>query len=473
MLQKQILDEKRRSDASQRPAARALRVVYAGWLALLDGRGPLAYMPVLLAIILLFRGASWQMFWTNTDAARYQCYALAFWQGSQGLHLLPAAQCHFLGQFGISQSGVGPLHVLPFEYPPLTLVLFSLPLVAPLLYYQIAFAVVMALVALLISWLLLRFGPRGAVLACAFYLVLGAWGTGEGRFDLVPSALTLLCLIAAERGRWTLAYVALAFGFLFKIYPLLLLPALFLAEQIARERLRRPGETLTIRTLPREVWYTLREAGRWRWQNVLIFAGVILVVSGGFALLNFQGAVLSQLSYFANRPVQVEASGSTVLWLASLVGHPVSVVYSFGSVNLVSDLGSVVALICEILFVLGYALVMLQQWRGRLDLARASSAILLVFIVTGKVFSPQYLIWLIPLLAYQGAFNRPWLVLWSTISVLTTIIYPYLYMLTRDARLAPFVPGFIESVALRNLLLLVLTLALLRDWWRVPIVPRT
>jgi hypothetical protein len=449
------------------PGEEGKSLLHSVWRALLDRRSPLAYLPIVGAMILLFCGASWQLFWNNTDAARYQCYVLTFWQGSQGTRLLSAGQCHFLQQFGVPLTGVAPFHILPFEYPPLTLSIFSLALAAPLPYYQIAFAIAMALVALLIYWLLLRFGPRGAALACAFYLVLGAWGTAEGRFDLVPAGLTLLCLIAAERHRWTLAYVALAFGFLLKIYPLLLLPALFMAEQITYGRFRRPPASLTLKTLPNEIWQTLRDLRRWRWQNTLLFCALILAVSGIFALFNFQGAVVSQLSYFANRPVQVEASGSSVLWLATLLGHPASVVYTFGSVNIASDLGSIVALICEVLFVLGYALTILWQWRGKLDLVQAFIALILVFIVTGKVFSPQYLIWLIPLLAYQGAFSRLWLVLWSCISILTTAIYPYIYMLTRDARKAPYIPGFIECVTLRNILLVLLTLAFLFNWWQI------
>lgn len=434
--------------------------------AMLGKHSLLAYLPIVAAMVLLFCGASWQLFWTNTDAARYQCYALTFWQGSAGMHLLPASQCRFLGQFGVPSVGVPSFHVLPFEYPPLTLSLFSLALVAPLPYYQVAFALLMALAVLGICWLLLRFGPRGAALACAFYLVLGSWGTAEGRFDLIPAGLTLLCLIAAERRRWKLAYAALAFGFLFKVYPLLLLPALFMAEQIAHARFRQPTRELTLKTLPGEIWQTLRGIGCWRWQNTLLFGGLILVVSGLFAALNFQGAVVSQLSYFANRPVQVEATGSTVIWLATLLGHPASVVYTFGSINVVSDLGTWVAWSSEGLFVLGYALTILWQWRGKLDLVQAFIALLLVFIVTGKVFSPQYLIWLIPLLAYQGAFSKLWLLLWGGISVLTTAVYPYLYMLTSDARLAPYIPGFIECVALRDLLLLLLTLAYLFNWWQ-------
>ncbi len=441
--------------------ARALRS------ALLTPRSVLAYLPIVTAVILLFCGASWQIFWAHTDAARYQCYALAFWQGSQGIAQLPASQCSFLYQFGVSQSGFPALHILPFEYPPLTLSLFSPALGAPLPYYQIAFDALMAVAAILIYWLLLRYGPRGAALACAFYLVLGAWGTAEGRFDLAPAGLTLLCLIAAERRRWRLAYVALALAFLLKIYPLLLLPALFIAEQHAHERLHRPSRTLTFKTLPGELWQTLRGIASWRWQNALLFLGLILGISAAFALLNFQGAVVSQLSYFAGRPVQVEATGSTLLWLAALFGHPTSVVYTFGSINVESDLGNLVALACDAFFVLGYALAILWQWRGRLDVVQTSIALILVFVVTGKVFSPQYLIWLIPLLAYNGAFNRIWLVLWGSISVLTTAVYPYLYMLTGDSLKAPSIPGFIECVALRNLLLVLLTLAFLFNWWNL------
>ncbi len=429
---------------------------------LLARRGAIAYLPVLAAVVLLFCGASWQIFARYADATRYQCYAMVFWRGSAGLHLLPATQCSFLSQFGVPLNNVPPFHLLPFEYPPLALGVFSLALVAPLPYYQITFALLMALVIVLIYWLQQRYGPRGAGLACMLYLVLGAWTTAESRFDLVPASLTLLCAIAAERRHWKLAYVVLALAVLLKIYPLLLLPALFLAEQMACERLHRPSGPLTLKTLPDEIWQTLRGIGQWRWQNALLFCGLILAISGGFALLNFQGAAVSQWSYFASRPVQIEATGSTLLWLGTLFGHPASVVYSFGSQNIESNLSGLVSLVCEVCFVLGYALTILWQWRGRFDVAQSFIALLLVFIVTGKVFSTQYLIWLIPLLAYSGAFDLPWLVLWSSLSLLTTAIYPYFYAMVNKTS-----PLFIETVALRNLLLVLVTLGLLFNWWHM------
>lgn len=408
--------------------------------------------------------ASWQVFWLNTDPARYQCYALTFWLGSSGAQLLPTAQCSFLQISTVVQP---PFHMLPLEYPPLTLAIFSLALFAPLPYYQAVFAVLMALTSVLIYWLLLRYGPRGSALAFAFYLLIGAWALALERFDLVPASLTLLCLIAAERKFWKFAYIALAFGFLLKIYPILFLPALFIAEQQDAQRFHIPPKSLALKTFPGELWRTIQGLPHWRWNNTLLFFGILVGVTGLFALLDFQGAVMSQLNYFANRPLHVEATGSTLLWLGTLIGFPVHIVSSFGSINMTSPLIGIIAIVFETLFVLGYAFTIFQQWRGKLDVVQACIALLLVFIATGKVFSPQYLIWVIPLLAYSGAFSSRWLVAWSSVSLLTIIIYPYLYTRVIDVVKTPYFPGFIQIVTARNAVFTLLTLAYLFNWLHI------
>src|SRR6266704_2867807 len=170
-----------------------------------------------------------------TDVGRYQCYALTFWHGGAAMKQLPAVQCRFLPLESLTQP---PLHILPLEYPPLTVLLFSLGLFAPTTDYPLLFAFWMALTAIFIYWLLLRYGPRGAALTFALYVLIGGWTTALSRFDLAPAALTLICIIAAERRRWTLAYIALAFGVLLKLYPILLFPPLILAEQHDMGRLR-------------------------------------------------------------------------------------------------------------------------------------------------------------------------------------------------------------------------------------------
>src|SRR2546430_4565335 len=51
---------------------------------------------LLLLASLLYYGDSWQMFRTDSDAARWQCYAVAFWQGWSGFQKLPRGQCTFI-----------------------------------------------------------------------------------------------------------------------------------------------------------------------------------------------------------------------------------------------------------------------------------------------------------------------------------------------------------------------------------------
>ena len=412
----------------------------------------------------MFYFTSWQFLWLNSDPARYQCYALTYWMGNAGAQLLPAAQCSFLHILTEVQP---PLHMLPLEYPPLTLVIFSLPIFAPLPYYQLVFAVLMALVSTLIYWLLLRFGPRGSALAFVFYLFIGVFALVQERFDLVPAALTLLCLIAAERKHWTLAYIALAFGFLIKIYPILFLPALFIAEQQDRQSIYTSEQVSSLKSLPLELWHTVQSIRYWHWKNTLLFFSLVLGITAFFAIFNFTGAILSQLSYFANRPLQVESIGSTLLWLGTLIGFPVHIVFTFGSINMVSFLGGAVSNLSEILFIAGYIYSIYLQWRGKLDIVQTCIVLLLIFIATGKVFSPQYLIWVIPLLAYSGAFDVLWLVVWGSISLLTTIIYPYFYTRIIDSDKIPFLPGFIQIVSARNLLFVLLTLAYLLNWFHI------
>src|SRR5258708_26494458 len=51
---------------------------------------------VLLMGGILLWGASSQFPNQFNDATRYQCYAVAFWQGTPGLASLPSKQCDFL-----------------------------------------------------------------------------------------------------------------------------------------------------------------------------------------------------------------------------------------------------------------------------------------------------------------------------------------------------------------------------------------
>lgn len=444
--------------------------------------------PLLLALLaLIFCEVAWLTFLTSTEAdlVHYQCYGLTFWLGSHGTALLPPGSCSFLSPDLTPQ----PLHMLPEEYPPLTIVLFSLPLLLPLPLYALTFALLMTLCAGLIYWLLAHNEARRAAPIFVLYLLLGSVGVFQERFDLVPAACTLVCLLAAERGRWRTAYFALALGVLFKLYPIVMLPALFLAEQrawLVSSQAQASIDAATSRRRPgladgkqssagagQPSWLRLAWANvaHWTWTNCLLCLGLIVLVMGAFALLNVQDAILNSLSYFLSRPPQIESLAGSIIWLGGHLGAPSAIHFEFGSLNITSGLDNWISPAISLLTIAGLLTLFWLQWRRRLDLAQSLTGLVCVLIVTGKVFSPQYLIWLLPFLALLAArrqTSRLWMIAWAIISFLTTFIYIFYYSQLPDPQAAQKVietlPGFFELVALRNALLVLTTLAFLCNW---------
>ncbi len=162
----------------------------------------------------LYSGASWQMFWSGSDAAYYQCYAVAFWQGWSGLQKLPPEQCTFLThpdknvmlitqddllqlrlpsgliQFLAAQSSEKPYHTLPHEYPWITLLPFSLALIVPVHWYQVAFAIEMFLLIGSIYVVL----SRQAALAYALCMLIGGGVNCNGTHRHSASRAKSFCL---------------------------------------------------------------------------------------------------------------------------------------------------------------------------------------------------------------------------------------------------------------------------------------
>jgi hypothetical protein len=418
------------------------------------------YMLDILIILvmgsLLYYGASWQIFRPYTDAAKYDCYAAAFWHGVSDLHWFPAGQCNFITdtvasshrafldgmrhygipapliRFVASQSANQPLHALPHEYPFLALIPFSFGLLVPIAWSQVAFALGMIFIAALIYVILLRFRSRRAAIACAFYLVAGCWATAAGRFDLFPAILTLCAVVLAARARWKWAFAFLALATLLKYYPVLLVPA-FLIEQ------RR---SMGLKWTERRLWVPFG-----------VFVAVCVVFMGLSLLLSVEGT-LGPFGYFGARPVQVESFASSLIWLSSLIRpQHLQFAYTFGSLNVLSSRAALFSALISAALIVGLLYIFWLQWRVKIDLATATVLVLLLVMITGKVFSPQYLIWILPLVAYVGESDWRWVMCWGVIGLLTTWIYPTIYTMVPLIHVAE-VPAFYPVVTTRNLVLL-------------------
>ncbi len=416
---------------------------------------------ILLFLYVILPGGFTQQL--NSDAARYQCYAFAFWNGTQAVSSLPAQQCEFLTHpsdqtamkthnaliesmrhralpavivtFVATQPSTQQYHVLPYEYPLMAVLSFSPGLITPTPWFQETFAFWMLCIATGLYLLLLHRHSRGAALAFAIYLAIGCFVTALGRFDLIPTACTFGALLCAERVRWRWAFFLLALATMIKFYPVVLLVPLLIVQQ------RQQKET----------WYS--------WQRYLplatfVFTCAIITILS--LAVNVEGTI-APLAYFGQRPLQIESLSASIVWLIStLGGYPLTYAFSYGSRNVFSQFSAIVMQGGSILFLTGLCFVYWLQWRQKIGLRLTFLLTLLIVIVTGKVFSAQYLIWLTPFVAYTGGWNRKWLLSWGSISLVSTLIYPFLYNRVRYT-FGPLLPEFYATIFVRNSLLLLFT----------------
>jgi hypothetical protein len=430
-------------------------------LADLDWRTAFKFLaPAALMVALLWSGGIYQLepqYSLGRDVSRYQCFATAFWFGTDAGRTLPgqcdrvhatlaqdrtdlqnAALPSFLKDWMLGHSATsGRFHTLPIEYPILSLIPFSLPLLAPASKYPLAFGLEMTLVALalyaLMSWVK---GWKFGAFLCLL-IGVGGYGTGIARFDLIPAGLTLLALVFAERRKWTAAYLLIGAAILLKFYPVLLLIPLLIFH-----------------------WRSLPAGGRLR--GIARPLGIFVAVMAGLLALSL--AINPMIAYFQvaslqARPPEVESVGATLIYLGRSFGIPFQQVASFGSDNLVSVLDDPVNILMTVVMVVGLVIITVRIWRGHYSLRHAFLGILLLTLMTGKLFSTQYLLWVLPIAVYVVESLEGFMpLLWLTICALTSLEYPGLFHRPEQ--------GYYRVVAIRNACLAALTLvAIFPELW--------
>jgi hypothetical protein len=372
---------------------------------------------------------------TSGDVIEYNTYAQAFWLTHP------------------------PLHQLPVEYPPLAIVPFSLTLLPPLADIQTIFSLWMAAIVTVGYAGFLRFSTRRRGLIYLLYLLLGSDAVLTARFDIVPALITLAALWATERKRFTLAYLLLAVGILLKLYPAFLLPIVMIAHWQAIRAAHpvgwrwRDGARALVAYMRRDPAVRAVAAGAGLCLGVVVLAfACAMALAGSDALSGF--------TYASDRPLQIESTPATILWLGTLVGIPAHPEFSFISLNMVGPLDVALKPLSAVALVAGCLFVYWRQMRGRLTIGQAMLACLCAVIVTNKIFSPQYIIWVLPIVAAVEGFS----LVWAVIGVLTTLDFPIVYGLRAPIWDAPFSWQFMPVIAARNLLMLYATLrAMLRS----------
>jgi uncharacterized membrane protein len=255
------------------------------------------------------------------------------------------------------------------------------------------------------------------------------------RFDLWPAALVTVALAALVSGRLRLGHALLGLGIAAKLYP-----AAFVPLGIAFVWKRAgPREALTC---------------------LAVALGVVAAVFAPFVILAPAG-VWHSLSVQLTRPLQVESLGSALLLGGHhMFGLGLTGETSHGSQNLAGNAADWLAVLSAVL----QAGVLIWIWvafaRGRGDaeaLVASAAAALCAFVAFGKVLSPQFLIWLIPVVPLvRGRRGLGASALLGVALVLTQIWFPFRYFrLSLD-----FEAGLSWVLLARDLTLAALTMLL-------------
>jgi len=339
----------------------------------------------------------------------------------------------------IVDGGAVPYRDFSLEYPPGALPAFVLPSLAPEDDYRTVFELLMAacgaVMVVLVVWTLAAVGAgKARLFAAAAFAGLAPLALGPvvlTRFDLWPAMLTAGALAALVTGRDRLGFAVLGLAAAAKVYPLVLLPiALVYAG-------RRHGT---------------REAG----VCLAVLLGVLAAVLVPFAFLSPDG-LLDSFERQTGRPLQIETLGASILLAAHQLGwYAPVVVDSFGSQNLAGGLPDAFATgetALQIVAVVGtWALFVLTPGRREQLLAGAAAAVT-AFVCLGKVLSPQFLIWLVPLVPLvAGGYGLAASGLLLVALVLTHLWFPSRYWDLVDLEGAPTWLLVARNVALLALL---------------------
>ncbi|MDX6706285.1 MAG: hypothetical protein QOI48_2131 [Solirubrobacteraceae bacterium] len=326
-----------------------------------------------------------------------------------------------------------------FEYPPLA----ALPIGLAGLpgrdeaTYAVSFAVLMAVCALVGQQLAARLAgdarSREAVVV-AWLLALAPVVIGASvrtHFDALPIAIALAALLAFAHERPQVGFVLLALGTMTKLFPGLLAVVAI-------------------------VWLVARGQRQAALRGAVIFVAVVVAISLPFAGRGY----VESFSFHMQRPVQIESTAASVLF--ALGGSDVTGTNlrpdRFKSNGLDGGHSNAVAALFAAALVLALFWVVSLAARSPepRQLVLCGFAALLAFITLGKVFSPQYIIWLAPFAALAWVWRqRAVALLVAAAIVLTHVEFPSRYFDLINVK-----TNVILIVAARNALLLVALIVL-------------
>lgn len=350
-----------------------------------------------------------------------------------------------------------PYLEIPLEYPPLAMapILLAHLLSTDYLGYTRVFSLLVTLAYFLSLWLAYGLWKKIASkvkMPFATLLFLSAVSIAclgqvyVTRFDVFPSLLCMLALAFFTRGRYLWSAVWISAGFFMKAYPILLAPlfGLLLLHQKKYKEVAASALLLGI---------------------LLVSANLLLGWATG-------GSYWNSFQYHASRGIQIESLYALYPYLAYLfLGKKIMIYPGHGSINIWTDglqtLQNISRYLPVFLLSLFYGAFGWALWKRRgkpISLSVVVEAVLLiilVFMLSFQVLSPQFMIWLTPLIFLaEPPHPRAFFLTFLLLMLLTQFIFPgYYYLLWQERA-----EGILLLLA-RNLVLLLLLVWTLRSFW--------
>ncbi|GHB19376.1 glycosyltransferase family 87 protein [Streptomyces chryseus] len=310
----------------------------------------------------------------------------------------------YYGWYGQLAQGGFPLDDVMWQYPPGAALVILGPGALPWLTYFQAFLVLTLAADGLLACALARAGLRPGRRTDGAWLWVGALPLllhlPLVRYDVQVTALAVLALLALQRHPRIGGALA-GLGATVKVWPVLAL-------------LGAPRGRTT-----REAWLSAAAGA----------AALLAVLAFGFS------HTLGFLRQQGSRGVQIESAAGTVLSLARLAGWPGTVEYRYGAMELTGPYVPALAHASLVLTAAAFCWLLLwriraRRWTPATPFDAALAAVLL-FTVTSRVISPQYLVWLLGLAAVcltsRATTQRPVAALLLPAAALSALAYPVLY----------------------------------------------
>jgi len=377
----------------------------------------------------------------------------------------------FRGLYSIPYSGTGLFYEyagrvlagqLPYrdffaEYPPLAIAIFTMPRVLgeSFRWYYVWYQVEVVIADLLIVVALYLAARRWALspwMLIGVYTaaVLAVGPINLQQFDIFPAALSLFAVLRFAADDAVGAGVLLALAVMTKVYPLLLAPMFVL---------------LAWRQDPRGV---AKATG------AFVVTSIVVLLPW---LLRGPASLRGMLSFHAGRGTHLDSVYSTIAFAARTLGLTwVNVVYNFRSWNISGPVPDALARISTVVLLTVLAATYTVVYRASRN--RGSSAtrdarfvghgalvVLLAAMVTSKVLSPQYLVWLTPFVPFViGPRRRAVWAGFIVAGLLTYWLYPWRYdaLLNRET-------SAVALLAARNIALLATAVLAVMSLRRAPV----